>query len=139
MLEYQLGSLNIKESTEFIMNRYYESNKDEIIIINIGTDRLIGDMFAPMLGSLMELKEIDIKYYGTLEDPIHAINMHSKLDEIYNLHNNPFIIGIDSCIGANINTFIVRDEPISPGEAVQNDLPKVGDVSIFFHNRGRCR
>jgi putative sporulation protein YyaC len=131
-LDFDLGELDIEVVTKFILEQYNKSNKDGIIIVNIGTDRIIGDMFAPMLGSLMEEKMIDIKFYGTLEDPIHALNIDSKLENIFNIHRNPFIIGIDACVGSSTNTFIIRNKPIQAGKGLDKDLPSVGDVSIAF-------
>jgi putative sporulation protein YyaC len=131
-LKFKLGEIDVEKMTNFILKKYNESEKDEIVIVNIGTDRCIGDMFAPMLGSFMETKESSIKFYGTLENPIHAKNIDSKLEEIFSLHTNPFIIGVDASIGQSVNYFYIKNTPILAGKGVGKDLPSVGDISIAF-------
>jgi putative sporulation protein YyaC len=131
-LKFELGQIDIIKTSEFILEKFNKSGKDEIVVINIGTDRCIGDMFAPMLGSYMETNESNIKFYGTLENPIHAKNIDSKLEEIFSLHTNPFIIGVDASIGESINNFYIKNTPILAGKGMGKDLPSVGDVSIAF-------
>jgi putative sporulation protein YyaC len=38
---------------------------------------------------------IALHVYGTLSDPVHAVNMKDKLKDIQHLHKNPFIIAVD--------------------------------------------
>src|SRR3954447_9090991 len=66
-----------------------------IVIVCIGTDRSTGDSLGPLVGTLLEEKNPNSFYvYGTLEDPIHAVNLAEKLKEIKEKHFHPFIIGI---------------------------------------------
>lgn len=137
MIEQNIKNLNIKDIANYIYAEFLKSNKDEIVIINIGTDKCIGDSFAPMLGSLMEYNNIDLNFYGTLENPIHALNLENKYQEILYKHNNAFIIGIDASATYNqnnIGNLSIRDIPIRPGKGIGKELCDVGDISIIYIN-----
>ncbi|MFV3012645.1 spore protease YyaC [Clostridium botulinum] len=106
-------------------------NKDTIIIC-IGTDRCIGDCLGPLVGTILKYKNIPLKLYGTLDEPIHALNIEETIKNIKNSYPNSSIIGIDACLGDknNIGQIQVRNFPIQPGKGVGKILPKVGDCSI---------
>lgn len=102
-------------------------------IVCIGTDRSTGDALGPLVGTF--LKEAGLKHfhlYGTLDDPVHAVNLEEKLQLIHNTHFRPFIIGIDACLGKlnSIGTVEVGVGPVKPGSAVNKDLSPVGDIHI---------
>lgn len=104
-----------------------------IVIVCIGTDRSTGDSLGPLVGTLLKEKKIPSFYiYGTLDDPIHAVNLEVKLKEIKEKHFHPFIIGIDACLGRykSIGVIEIGDGPVKPGAAVNKDLPNVGNIHI---------
>ena len=104
-----------------------------IILLCIGTDRSTGDSLGPLVGDKLKFLVRDkVVLYGNLENPVHAKNLCSVLEEIKTLYNNPFIIAIDACLGTltNVGKVIIEDKPLSPGAAMNKDLPKVGDLSI---------
>ncbi|WP_346916702.1 spore protease YyaC [Clostridium sp.] len=111
--------------------------KDELntntIIVCIGTDRCIGDCLGPLIGSMLEEKFFPLPVYGTIANPIHALNLDSKLSDIKSKHPNSKIIGIDACLGPpnKIGEVQVRDYPINPGKGVGKSLSPVGDISII--------
>jgi putative sporulation protein YyaC len=117
------------EIAEFI-KKYITTNT---IIICIGTDKCIGDCLGPLVGTFLEESSFPIPVYGTLESPIHALNIDKKIEEIKKLHPNSTIVGIDACLGdANcIGEIHVRDYPIHPGKGVGKSLPEVGIASII--------
>jgi putative sporulation protein YyaC len=104
-----------------------------IVIVCIGTDRSTGDSLGPLVGTLLEEKNPNSFYvYGTLEDPIHAVNLAEKLKEIKEKHFHPFIIGIDACLGRfkSVGFIQLGEGPVKPGAGVNKDLPEVGDMHI---------
>lgn len=104
-----------------------------IVFVCIGTDRSTGDSLGPLIGTLLQEKEIaPYHVYGTLDDPIHAVNMDDKLAEIKQKHFNPFIIGIDACLGRlkSVGSIQVGDGPVKPGAGVNKELPEVGNMHI---------
>lgn len=111
--------------------------KDELItntiIVCIGTDRCIGDCLGPLVGSMLEEKFFPLPVYGTISNPIHALNLDSKLSDIKLKHPDSKIIGIDACLGppSKIGEIQVRNFPINPGKGVGKSLSPVGDISII--------
>lgn len=104
-----------------------------IIFICIGTDRSTGDSLGPLVGyKLKYLSKSNIHIYGTLENPIHAKNMVDVLAKIKFSFTNPYIVAIDSCLGSlsNIGKVFIQKKPLSPGSALNKQLPTVGEMSI---------
>lgn len=103
-------------------------NVDDVVFVCIGTDRSTGDSFGPLVGTF--LKEVGYtNVYGTLHDPVHALNLEETMQ---NLPKDKFVIGIDACLGRmkNVGKIIVSDKPVKPGSGVGKDLGEVGDISI---------
>lgn len=107
-------------------------NKDTIIVC-IGTDRCIGDCLGPLVGTLLKSRNFPLPVYGTVSDPIHALNIDKKLNEIKMLHPNNNVIGIDACLGDSdsVGEIQARDYPVHPGKGVGKSLPNVGETSII--------
>ncbi|MGJ7920615.1 spore protease YyaC [Neobacillus sp. LXY-4] len=104
-----------------------------IVFVCIGTDRSTGDSLGPLVGTLLEEQKIAPFFvYGTLENPIHAVNLKEQLTDIFEKHSNPFIIGIDACLGRlkSVGVIQIADGPVKPGAGVNKDLPEVGDIHI---------
>lgn len=103
------------------------------VIVCIGTDKCIGDCLGPMVGTFLKEKSFPLPVYGTIESPIHALNINSRLNEINKLHPKSLIIGIDACLGetSSIGEIHTRDYPIHPGKGVGKNLPDVGVASII--------
>lgn len=106
---------------------------ENTIIICIGTDRCIGDSLGPLVGTFLKEKQFPLPVYGTISEPIHALNLESKLSQIKTKHPDAKIIGIDACLGpfSSIGEIQARDFPINPGKGVGKQLPQVGDISII--------
>ena len=80
-----------------------------IVFVCIGTDRSTGDSLGPLIGTLLEEKNMPSFFvYGTLDEPIHAVNLADKLKEIHTTHLNPYIIGIDACLGRMKNVGVIQ-------------------------------
>ncbi|KMJ60433.1 sporulation protein [Bacillus sp. LL01] len=104
-----------------------------IVIVCIGTDRSTGDSLGPLVGTKLFDKKLDhIHVYGTLDDPIHAVNLEEKLMYIQKKHLTPFIIAIDACLGRlkSVGQLTIAEGPVMPGAGVKKDLPPVGDIHI---------
>jgi len=104
-----------------------------IVFVCIGTDRSTGDSLGPLVGTLLKEKDISPFYvYGTLENPIHAVNLADQLSDIKRKHINPFIIGIDACLGRmkSVGVIQIGEGPVKPGAGVNKDLPEVGHMHI---------
>lgn len=104
-----------------------------IIFLCIGTDRSTGDSMGPLVGDKLKFLIRDrVHLYGNLEYPIHAKNLKTTIDEIKLQYINPFIIAIDACLGniQNVGKIYIERKALTPGAAMNKDLPAVGDLSI---------
>ncbi|RYM04691.1 spore protease YyaC [Sporolactobacillus sp. THM7-7] len=109
------------------------SESTGLIIVCIGTDRSTGDSLGPLVGSHLEKLPLPNTFiYGTLERPVHAVNLQETLNEIDRTHSDSFIIGIDACLGRekNVGKICVAKGPVLPGAGVNKDLIPVGDMNI---------
>lgn len=115
------------------IKQYLPGNHVPLVIVCIGTDRSTGDALGPLVGSQLQERQIPGAHiYGTLENPVHAVNLEETLADIQQRHESPFIIGIDACLGKhkNIGTIAVNDGPVLPGAGVNKKLLPVGDMNI---------
>ena len=60
--------------------------KPQTIIVCIGTDKCIGDCLGPLVGTLLKENSFPIPIYGTLADPIHALNLEKSIYEIKRIY-----------------------------------------------------
>ncbi|MGE6630718.1 spore protease YyaC [Bacillus sp. NPDC077027] len=123
----------IQQIKTILISHLEKSGKKPIVIVCIGTDRSTGDSLGPLVGtklSQLEMKRLHV--YGTLSDPVHAVNLKEKLAEIEQEHKRPFIIAVDACLGRvkSVGSFQIGDGPLKPGAGVQKELPEVGDIHI---------
>lgn len=107
--------------------------KRPIIIVCIGTDRSTGDSLGPLVGTLLKKRKSESQpVFGTLDEPVHALNLKDTMNKIDHHYQNPFIVAIDACLGqyANIGTIQIGHGPMKPGAGVNKDLPPIGDIHI---------
>lgn len=118
-----------KTLDEFVPSELLEP----IILVCIGSDRSTGDSLGPLVGSkLIERRMENFHLYGTLENPVHALNLEETLLHITKRHTNPFIIAIDACLGKaqHVGSISVGKGPCKPGAAMNKNLPSVGNLHI---------
>lgn len=103
-----------------------------IVILCIGTDRATGDCLGPLLGSYLASQRTNALILGSLVEPVHAVNLDSILEYIYNTYEDPFIIAIDACLGTkeHIGYITLETGGLYPGESTNKSLPCVGNIAI---------
>lgn len=104
-----------------------------VVVVCIGTDRSTGDALGPLIGTaLLKYKSPNFKLYGTLEEPVHAMNLEETLAGIQQRYVHPFVIGVDACLGqvSSVGCIQVGEGPVKPGAGVNKELPPVGDIHI---------
>ena len=101
---------------------------DDIYIACIGTDRSTGDSYGPLVGTLLTKANVK-NVIGTLEDPLHAVNLDERIGEI---PKGRYVIAIDACLGqaSSVGTIKAKCGAIMPGAGVGKSLPSVGDMHI---------
>lgn len=107
--------------------------EEEIVLVCIGTDRSTGDALGPLVGSKLQSHgPRHLHIYGTLDDPVHAMNLKEKLDLIQTRHPKSTIIAVDACLGqfSHVGHINVINGPLKPGAGVKKELPSVGTFHI---------
>lgn len=104
-----------------------------IVFVCIGTDRSTGDSLGPLVGyKINNIRYRNIHIYGSLESPVHAKNIDDIMRQITILHNKPFIVAVDACLGKmdHVGYINIGEGSIKPGSGVNKELAPVGDMFI---------
>lgn len=105
----------------------------QFILLCIGTDRSTGDSLGPLVGThLQRLRPKGLHVYGSLDEPVHALNLESTMAKISENHPSPYIIAVDACLGQTrqVGQISLRTGSLKPGAGVHKKLPEVGDMAV---------
>lgn len=103
--------------------------EQDIIIICIGTPHVELDSLGPLLGTLIK-ESTDIEVYGTMDNPIHALNVAKFLKTFQ--PKDKVVVALDACVGKCLGEVRVERRPVRPGAGVGKILPPVGDYAILI-------
>lgn len=104
-----------------------------LVLLCIGTDRVTGDSLGPLIGYKLSKKQLPNLYvYGTLEQPVHALNLEKILQEIKKRHPTLPVIAVDASFGhaSVLDCVTVSSGSLKPGMGVDKQLCEAGDISI---------
>ena len=116
-----------------LMNEMRASGRHQVVFLCIGTDRATGDSLGPLIGSRLEAEGIgDAVVIGTLEHPVHAVNLDRTLEHIEEHYPDAIIIAVDAAVGRwdHVGLVTLEKGPLRPGLGVRKELAAVGDISI---------
>lgn len=106
---------------------------EEIVFLCIGSDRITGDSLGPLVGhQLSKYHWSHIRIYGTLDYPVHALNLEATLSRIKMRHPSALLIAVDASLGSkkHVGFISIGNGSICPGAGVKKSLPAVGDIFI---------
>ncbi|TVX99955.1 spore protease YyaC [Cohnella terricola] len=109
------------------------SPERRVVIVCVGTDRSTGDSLGPLVGTALSRESNPLfDLYGTLEEPVHAMNLGDTLLKIMRSSRQPFVIAIDACLGqvSSVGCIQLGSGPVRPGAGVNKELPPVGDIHM---------
>jgi putative sporulation protein YyaC len=120
------------EKISTILKEVLCQTSKEIVFLCVGSDRSTGDSLGPIVGTMLKERNIPYPVYGTLEQPVHALNIKKVIKDIHKTYEEPFIFGIDACLGdeRKIGSVFIKEGPFIPGNAVNNVLPSVGNYHL---------
>ena len=97
----------------------YPHHWTDLVFLCIGTDRVTGDCLGPYV-------------YGTLVQPVHALNLCDTRKEILSRHPDSLIIAVDASLGQkkHLGYVTIANGALYPGAAVHKKLPPVGHIHI---------
>lgn len=107
----------------------------KLIFLCIGTDRIIGDSFGPLVGYKLNYlfkNEDNVEIIGNLENKICLHNIEKIMQDIKNTYEIPFVISIDAAFSnkMNIGEIVVSKNSINVGSGLNRKNIYVGDMSI---------
>lgn len=112
---------------------HYRNNWSELVFLCIGTDRVTGDCLGPFVGQkLSSYSGTDFSVYGTLFQPVHALNLTDIYQHIQTHHPNALVIAIDASLGKkkHLGYVTIANGALHPGAAIHKQLPSVGHIHI---------
>lgn len=113
--------------------KLYDSSHQMPVVLCIGSDRVTGDSLGPMVGSaLRERYQKSIPLFGTLEMPVHALNLDETLAEIRDAWNGHPLIAVDASFGTkeHLGYITAGKGSLCPGAGVDKELCAVGDFFV---------
>ncbi len=140
MLNYEeIENIDIRE--KFILDFSYIFNKVknekkclEGTFLCVGTDRITGDCFGPLVGSKLTQKLKDCNYsninvYGSLSQNLSYENINKV---IQNIDKKSIIIVIDAALSKeeNIGKIFVQKSKTVLGKGLEKNKIEIGDISI---------
>ena len=138
MEELDLKSYNkyinfVDEFYNIIKNKIY----DNIIFVCIGTDRITGDCFGPIVGSILLNKKIkykipNVQILGCLEENVNFSKIEEKVIPQILKYEKPLVISIDAALSeqCNIGKIYIKNEGMELGKSLNKHMELFGDISI---------
>lgn len=107
----------------------------KLIFLCIGTDKVIGDSFGPLVGYKLKhlfRNEENIKVIGSLDNTICAHNISKIINNINATYKDSFLIAIDAAFSNrnNVGKIVVSKNSINVGSIFNKNNIYVGDMSI---------
>lgn len=116
-----------------ILEEMKARKKSEVIFLCIGTDRSTGDSLGPLIGyKLKERKLKNAHVLGTLDDPVHAMNLDACIMALKDRFPDALVVAVDASVGnaEHVGYVTLGRGPLKPGLGVRKELEAVGDLFI---------
>ncbi|MDE6929641.1 MAG: spore protease YyaC [Lachnospiraceae bacterium] len=110
-----------------------ERGKKGVVFLCIGTDRSTGDSLGPLIGyKLKGRQNQDIQVFGTLERPVHAMNLDDYMHFLQEDYSDHAVVAIDASVGKSdhVGYVTLGRGALKPGLGVSKELRAVGDIFI---------
>lgn len=116
-------------------NKINSKKYNKIVFLCVGTDRVIGDCFGPLVGEKLKTligKRNGIEIIGDLEQTICINNIEKIIKVIKEKSDNSFIIGIDAALDKKeaVGKIVVTEEGIKLGSGLNKYSFEIGEMSV---------
>ena len=118
---------------EMIQEEKERKNRRGIVFLCIGTDRSTGDSLGPLIGyKLNQMKISKATVFGTLERPVHAMNLENYMAVLRTCYQDDLIVAVDASVGnrEHVGYVTLGKGALKPGLGVSKELRSVGDIFI---------
>lgn len=110
-----------------------DQGKNGIMFLCIGTDRSTGDSLGPLIGHKLRGRRLKkAAVIGTLDKPVHAMNLDLYARYIRVHYPDYVVVAIDASVGSpdHVGYATLGRGALQPGLGVSKELEAVGDISI---------
>lgn len=110
-----------------------KEKKEKVLVLCIGTDRSTGDSLGPLIGYQLRKRGLKhIHVVGTLNRPVHAMNLEDTLYLIKAEYPDHLVIAVDASVGmsSHVGCITLGRGALKPGLGVSKELQAVGDLFI---------
>lgn len=107
--------------------------KRGLVLLCIGTDRSTGDSLGPLIGyKLKEMETADFTVLGTLDRPVHAMNLREYMGILERFYRDDLVVAVDASVGSreHVGYVTLGKGALKPGLGVSKELQAVGDIFI---------
>ena len=118
---------------ELIEAEMARTGKRETVFLCIGTDRSTGDSLGPLIGyKLKQMKLPGAAVFGTLDRPVHAMNLEHYLEVLKVCYSDALTVAVDASVGnrEHVGFVTLGKGALKPGLGVSKELRAVGDIFI---------
>ncbi len=112
-----------------------QEDRKGVLLFCIGTDRSTGDSLGPLIGH--KLKDLGlpggrVQVVGTLDAPVHALNLEQALAKVRHCYPDYVIVAVDASVGQSehVGCITLGRGALRPGLGVCKELQAVGDIFI---------
>ena len=126
---------------EELIRQEFLRGKEGVIFLCIGTDRSTGDSLGPLIGHKLKERQDPGRnarkrggplVYGTLERPVHAMNLEQYRNFVMDQFPRRVVAAVDASVGnlEHVGYVTLGKGSLKPGLGVSKDLCEVGDIFI---------
>jgi len=120
------------------INSYMNQDFSHIIILCVGTNKIIGDCIGPMVGQKLQTKLKEKKnhqkiiIYGNMEETLNFKNARQVIENIYKIYEKPLMITIDSALGTEklIKRIVVNQGWIKIGNSLERSICYYSHINV---------
>lgn len=116
------------------LKKYKISNYSKLIFLCIGTSKIVGDSFGPLVGKRLKenIKKDNVLVLGDLKENINALNIENTVNKVKEKYNNPLIVAIDAALSRKEDIGKIKVYPygIKIRKALEDNENKIGTLCI---------
>jgi putative sporulation protein YyaC len=117
------------------LKKKIDNRNKKIVFLCIGTNKVTGDSFGPLVGTKLQKllrynKKISI--LGNIDKPINALNIEDKLLYVNKKYTDKYVIVVDSAVSEIelIGEIFVTKNKMVLGKGINRKISEIGDISI---------
>lgn len=134
MTEYEKVYADFLYKFSKILKKYKISNYSKLVFLCIGTSKIVGDSFGPLVGKNLKdnIKKENILVLGDLKENISALNIENTVNKVNEKYTNPLIVAIDAALSRKEDIGKIKIYPygIKIRKALEDNENKIGNLCI---------